>query len=195
MEQPQVTAQETAELLRLAQSTISVDGDWVEFGCYRGDTSVLLQKLLKDFGALKTHRLWLYDSFAGLPAKTVEDASVAGDAFKSGELFVTKREVIDKFRRANLPLPIVKKAFFADLDPVADLPAKIAFAFLDGDLYGSIKTSLRLVVPKLVSGAVLVVHDYNNPELPGVTQAVEEFLRANPTFRLAQRHTLAVLSR
>ncbi len=197
MEQPQVTKQETDELLRLAKSTLDagVDGDFVELGCYRGDTSVLLQKLLKDTDALATRKLWLYDSFAGLPDKTAEDSSVAGDAFRGGELFVTKREVIDKFRRASLPLPIIKKAFFSDLDPATDLPRTIAFAFLDGDLYGSIKTSFSLVVPKLSAHSLLIVHDYNNPELPGVARAVEEFLRAQPSFRLTQRHTLAILSR
>ena len=197
MEQPQVTKQETAELLRLAQSVLDskIEGDFVELGCYRGDTSVLLQKLLESSGALATRKLWIYDSFAGLPEKTAEDSSVAGDAFQSGELFVTKREVIEKFRRANLPLPVVKKAFFSDLDPTADLPATIAFAFLDGDLYGSIKTSLSLVASKLSSGATLVIHDYNNSELPGVSRAVDEFLLANPNYHLTQRHTLAILMR
>ena len=197
MEQPQVTKQETEELLRLAKSTLnnSVEGDFVELGCYRGDTSVLLQRLLKESGKLSEKKLWIYDSFAGLPEKTSEDSSVAGDQFKAGELFVSKREVLEKFKRSGLPLPIVKKAFFENLDPEKDLPEKIAFAFLDGDLYGSIKTSFELVLPKLSEKGIIIVHDYNNPELPGVSKAVEEFLNQNPDFSLSQKYSLALLSK
>lgn len=189
----QVTKQETEEILRLAEKSLSAAGDFVELGCYKGETSLLLARLLKSHGADK--KLWLYDSFAGLPEKTAEDASTAGEQFKAGELFVSKREVVEKFKRSGLPFPIIKKAFFEDLDPSADLPLEIAFAFCDGDLYGSIKTSLRLVLPKLSKDGVIIVHDYNNPELPGSSRAVDEFLRAHPDFRLTQKHTLAILTR
>ena len=104
----QVSKPETEEILRLAESTLSVEGDFVELGCYKGDTSLKLAKLLKP----SDKKLWLYDSFAGLPEKTREDQSAAGDQFKKGELFVTKREVVLKFKRAGLRVPIIKKAFF-----------------------------------------------------------------------------------
>ena len=189
----QVSKQETKEILRLAEKSLSVAGDFVELGCYKGETSLLLARLLKSHSSDK--KLWLYDSFAGLPEKTIEDASTAGEQFKAGELFVSKREVVEKFKRSGLPFPIIKKAFFDDLNPVSDLPTSISFAFCDGDLYGSIKTSLHLVVPKLIDGGTIVVHDYNNPELPGSSRAVDEFLHTHPDFRLTQKHTLAILTR
>ena len=194
MEQPQVAKAETEEIIRLANKVLleNVKGDFVEFGCYKGDTSVLLAKLLKDYKSGK--KLWLYDSFAGLPEKTVEDSSAAGDQFKKGELLVSKREVVEKFKRSSLPIPKIKKGFFENLNSTTDLPTEISFAFLDGDLYSSIKTSLNLVVPKLAEQGIVVVHDYNNPELPGSSRAVDEFLRTHPAFKLTQKHTLAILS-
>lgn len=199
----QVTPAETAVLLDLAAACLKLSGDWVEFGCYKGDTSVLLGRLLQQHHPIPpapTHsaapqptapRLWLYDSFAGLPEKSPQDLSGAGQPFQAGALAVTKHEVTTKLRRAGLKHVIVKKAWFSDLTP-ADLPDHIAFAFLDGDLYDSIKTSLRLVAPRLVPGARLVVHDYNNPELPGATRAVDEFLRSHPR-TLTVRHSLAIM--
>ena len=187
----QVSKKETEEILRLAKNSLASEGDFVELGCYKGDTSLLLAKLLKDSGSVK--KLWLYDSFAGLPAKTAEDSSSAGDAFKAGELKVTRREVAERFRRANLPLPAIKKAFFSELAS-PDLPQSVAFAFLDGDLYASIRDSLRLVVPKLSHDAIVIVHNYNNPELPGVSRAVDQFLGANPQLSLNRRFSLAILS-
>ena len=201
----QVTKQETEIILELAEKALEKPGDFVELGCYRGDTSVLLGKLLQkhasvgkqtsdnDRSEASTRKLWIYDSFAGLPEKTKEDASGAGQNFQAGELLVSKREVVDKIRRAGLRNVIVKKAWFNELAS-DDLPGQIAFAFLDGDLYESIRVSLQLVVPRLAAGAQFIVHDYNNPELPGSARAVDEFLRAHPEYRLEVRHSLAIIS-
>ena len=183
----QVSDKETEIILELAGSAPS-DGDFVEMGCYRGDTSLLLARLGRP--------LWLYDSFEGLPEKTLEDTSVAGDNFKAGELLVSKAEVVLRFKKAGLKVPRIKKAFFEDLT-ASDLPEKIAFAFLDGDLYQSIKTSLKLVAPKMVSGGIIVVHDYNNPELPGSYKAVDEFVKQNSarlSGTISVRETLAILT-
>lgn len=217
----QVISEETAEILRQAERCLRIEGDFVELGCYRGDTSILLGKLLqsntikikpsfsqtnliKTSSSHSVKSLWLYDSFAGLPEKTREDLSGAGANFQAGELSVTKREVIDKLHKNGLktsshPDPttssvIVKKAWFSDL-AATDLPERIAFAFCDGDLYSSIKISLKLVLPRLSDQGIIIVHDYNNPELPGSARAVDEFLRAHPDFRLQIRHTLAILTR
>lgn len=196
----QVSDIETKEILRLAGESLSlsgespsVAGDIVEMGCYEGDTSLLFAEMLKRAGSDK--KLWIYDSFEGLPEKTIEDASEAGRDFRKGELFTTKKYVKQRFLRANLPVPVIKKAWFSELNPETDMPERICFAFLDGDLYESIKISLELVVPKMADGGKIVVHDYNNIELPGVTKAVEGFLTKNPKWKLSQRESLGVLTR
>ena len=80
-EPQQVTKTETEIILELLEKSLNTEGDVVEFGCYRGDTSVLMKRLLEKNNSEKI--LWLYDSFEGLPAKTREDQSVAGDQFKA----------------------------------------------------------------------------------------------------------------
>lgn len=174
----QVSEKETKRILELAAECLSVPGDFVEFGCYKGDTSLLLAELLVEKSVDKgAKKLWIYDSFEGLPEKTCQDESVLGEDFKGGELFVTKREVKERFLRSGLPVPVVKKAWFKDLRP-EDLPEKIAFAFLDGDFYESIRDSLRLVAPRMTPNGVLIVHDYTNPALPGVGRAVDEWRKS-----------------
>ena len=167
----QVSELETEKIIEIAKEQVGAPGDFVELGCYKGDTSLLLAEVLGD----SDKKLWIYDSFEGLPEKSTEDASVIGENFKGGELFVTKREVKERFLRAGLPVPIIKKAWFKDLQD-EDLPEKIAFAFLDGDFYDSIKDSLKLVESKMNSGAKMIIHDYNNEALPGVKKAVDEWL-------------------
>ena len=168
----QVSEAETERIIDLAKKCLEVNGDFVELGCYKGDTSLLLAEVLRSSGK----KLWIYDSFEGLPEKGVEDESELGKDFQKGVLGVTKREVKERFLRAGLPVPVIKKAWFSELKD-DDLPKEIAFAFLDGDLYESIRDSLRLVGDRVVPGGVTLVHDYNNPALPGVARAVDEWMR------------------
>ena len=186
----QVSDKETEEILRIAGDSLASDGDFVEFGCYEGDTSLLLAEIIRKNPEKK---LWIYDSFEGLPEKGAEDFSESGKNFQKGELKVSKKYVKQRFLRANLPVPIIKKAWFNELNPSSDLPEQIGFAFLDGDLYDSIKTSLELVAPKMAENSVIIVHDFFNSELPGVTKAVEEFLDREKSFEFSRKFSLGIL--
>lgn len=189
----QVSELETERILEIARECLTVDGDFVELGCYRGDTSLSLAELLVEKSVEKpVKKLWIYDSFEGLPGKSKEDESEVGKEFQQGELAVTKREVKARFLRAGLPVPVIKKAWFNELTE-ADLPEKIAFAFLDGDLYESIRDSLRLVEDKVSKGSVIMIHDYDNPALPGVTRAVDEWLK-NRDIKMQKYRSLAIIN-
>ena len=166
----QVSEKETEYIINIASGCLEIPGDFVELGCYKGDTSLALAEVLK--GSDK--QLWIYDSFEGLPEKSSFDSSPLGENFKKGELLVTKREVKERFLRAGFKVPVIKKGWFSNFSS-SDLPEEISFCFLDGDFYESIRDGLRLIENKLSKGAVLIVHDYNNPALPGVKKAVDEW--------------------
>lgn len=227
----QVSELETEKILTVALGCLVVPGDYVEMGCYKGDTALLLADMLQrgaglcqemecsvdasgvpveklwesgrkdvdnllktcgndvgkcvetggkvaknlcETGGKTVKKLWIYDSFEGLPEKNEKDESVMGVDFKAGELAVTKREVKERFLRAGLKVPVIKKAWFSELTG-EDMPEKIAFAFLDGDFYESIRDSLGLVAPRMAEGGAMIVHDYENPALPGVKRAVDEW--------------------
>lgn len=182
---------ELAVLLRELNRAITATaaGDVVEMGCYKGATSVELQKAI---GKLRPEKkLYLYDSFAGLPDKGSEDSSPAGMQFRAGELPASKSEVIRRFKQASLPLPIIRKSWFSDLTS-KDMPARIAFAFLDGDFYESIMDSLKLIWPLLTNGATVVVDDYQNEALPGAQKAVDSWLKSHPA-SLTHETSLAII--
>ena len=174
------------------QNCLALAGDVVEFGCYAGDTSVEMAKVMQ--ASSEDKWLWLYDSFEGLPPKTVEDKSSLGWRFKTGELKVSVQTVAHKFKKLKLPDPVIKKGWFDQLDADADLPDQICFALLDGDYYASIKTSLALVHLKLTPGAIVMVHDYRNPALPGSARAVDEFMQAHAgEYTMRKSGTIAIL--
>jgi O-methyltransferase len=152
-----------------------ITGDIVEFGCYTGTTSLFIQRMLIAKGSTKN--LHTYDSFDGLPEKSKQDESPLGIDFKRGELRSTKSEFIHNFRKANLPLPIICKKWFHEVED-HEIPDRMCFAFLDGDYYKSIRSSLSLVLPRMQPGGIIIVDDYTNPALPGAKKAVDEVLSA-----------------
>lgn len=151
---------------------------------------MFIRRLLDCYNAAAEFHV--YDSFSGLPEKTSHDLSPAGEQFKAGELAVSKQEFIKQFKKAGLKVPYIHKNWFYEL-ATADVPDSISFAFLDGDYYESIRDSLRLITPKLSSGAVIVIDDYVSSALPGAARAVDEWCRLQP-WRLQAAHSLAVLS-
>ena len=176
------------ELRRVIDNGVS--GDVVEFGCYVGTTSVYLAQALMADGDKK--RLYVYDSFQGLPEKTKEDASPLGESFKPGELQATKKQFIKNIAQAKVTMPQIKKAWFSDLTET-DVPEKIAFAFLDGDYYASIVDPLKLIEKRLGKGAILVVDDYVNSALPGAAKAVDEWLKLHPNYSKKVEQSLAII--
>ncbi len=170
----QVSKEQLAVILSELEKVLPrLDGAVVEFGCYVGTTSLFVRRLLDACG--DTRAFHVYDSFEGLPAKTTQDESRAGEQFQAGELAVGKKQFMREFQKAGLRPPIIHKGWFKDLT-ATDVPSHIAFAFLDGDFYDSIRDSLKLVLPRMQPGGVIIVDDYVREALPGVAKAVHELL-------------------
>ena len=166
---------------------LGVPGDVVEFGCYEGTTSLFLARELET----TDRELYLYDSFEGLPEKSEEDMSVSGEQFAPGELRTSFNTLRHNFKKARLELPVVIKAWFDEVLE-EDVPRQIAFAFLDGDFYSSIMTSLELIWDKLAPGATVVVDDYKRDALPGVTRALYDWQKTHQCI-IAHEASLAII--
>lgn len=186
----QISTDEILAITRELRAVIKngVRGDVVEFGCYLGTTSIHIAKTL---ALHDLHEYYVYDSFDGLPDKSNHDTSPLGVQFKSGELTASKKQFINNMKQAKVKLPYIKKAWFSDLSPI-DIPEEIAFAFLDGDFYDSIKQSFKLIEKNMSKRSVIIVHDYNNPALPGSAIATNEWLR-NRDYQIKYEHSLAII--
>jgi len=185
----QVSKEQVAVILGELERVLEAgtNGAVVEFGCYIGTTSLFIRRLLNARG--DSREFHVYDSFEGLPPKTTEDESRAGEQFKAGELAVSKKQFLQQFQKAGLRPPVVHKGWFSNLTG-QDVPDNIAFAFLDGDFYESIKDSLKLVRSRLVPGAAIVIDDYAREALPGAKKAVDELLFGRPVFT---SHNLGII--
>lgn len=187
----QIEKQELKVILRELSGVLDkkVEGDVVEFGCYIGTTSLFLQRMITN----DKRKLYVYDSFQGLPDKSTHDQSPVGQQFEAGKLAATKQELIRNFKKAGLPLPHVTKGWFTDMR-TDDVPAVIAFAFLDGDYYDSVLYPLKLIWPHLSRGAVVVIDDYQNEALPGASKAVDAWLTSHSVKSFKVEQSLAIIS-
>ena len=151
-----------------------VPGDVVELGCHEGHSSVILQRILDQLDP--TRRLHVYDSFEGLPSLHEKDGATH---FRPGTIRTTRDVVIENFQRRGLKVPEIHQGWFEDTLPTG-LPERICFAYLDGDLYTSIMTSLQYVYPRLSPGAICLIDDYGRDVAAGVRQACDEYLADKP---------------
>lgn len=183
----QVNKDQVRVILHELENTLMLEGAIVEFGCYIGTTSLFIRRLLDSHHDGRAFHV--YDSFEGLPPKTEKDDSPAGTQFVAGELSVSKKQFLQEFHKGGLRPPTVHKGWFSELTDT-DMPSQIAFAFLDGDFYESLRDSLLLVLPRMQAGGIIIVDDYAREALPGVAKAVHELL---PDAKIHTTHNLGVL--
>lgn len=189
----QITREGLEVVISALEETLKtgVEGAIVEFGCYVGTTSVFIRRTLDQQHQSGMREFHVYDSFDGLPEKGSQDSNAAGVDFEAGKLYVTRKEFLQQFRSGNLRPPIIHKGWFNTLLP-SEVPEPIAFAFLDGDFYESIISSLRLVYPKMSKGGCIVVDDYQRETLPGVERAIRDFFQGKQ-YRLRAAQNKAII--
>lgn len=181
------------ELLREVD-VCGIDGDYVEAGVYRGGVSALLLHEARD--STRPRRVWLYDSFQGLPEPTLEDGLVAaewahgraqGHLRPIGKLQAPQAHVETLLvRQFGFPPEMISfvAKWLQDVD-VTEVPRQIAFLHIDLDWYESVKAAFRIFGPSLVPHAWIVIDDYGF--WPGARLATDEFVRRHyPSVTIAR---------
>jgi len=149
-----------------------IPGDVVECGSARGGSAALMALTLRKLG---THRkMWLFDTFEGLPAPSAQDPDRdIGDLF-TGTCVGTVEEVRDLFRRLDLSHEVeFVQGLFQNTLPLTPV-SQIAFLHIDGDWYESVKACLDHLYDHVTPGGVIQLDDYGYWK--GARKAVDEFL-------------------
>jgi O-methyltransferase len=154
----------------------NVSGDLVECGVWRGGASILMRAVLAANGD-ETRRVWLADSFAGVPPPDVAnykaDKGIRLDLY-AGVLAVPESEVRANFERYGLLDDQVRFLPGWFKDTLADAPIEsIAVLRLDGDLYESTIQALDGLYPRLSPGGFCIIDDYH--PIPACRQAVTDY--------------------
>jgi len=140
-----------------------VPGDLIETGVWRGGGTILMRAVLAAHG-VGDRRVWVADSFEGLPASDAQ-RDPGGDKLDiRGALAVSLEDVRANFAKYGLLDDSVQflVGWFSDTLPTAPIE-QLAVVRLDGDLYGSTMDAMSALYPKLSIGGYLIVDDYNDP--------------------------------
>lgn len=146
-----------ADLILLALSK-DIKGNVAELGVWKGGACILAAKLLKGTG----RKVYVCDSFCGLPAPSPEYPNDAGQVFhKLNHLRVAKADVIKNFKRFDALSDdvVFVEGYFSETLPTLNT-GDICCLRLDGDLYGSTWCSLKYLYPKLSVGGGCIIDDW-----------------------------------
>uniref|UniRef100_A0A6U7EL59 Macrocin O-methyltransferase n=1 Tax=Haptolina brevifila TaxID=156173 RepID=A0A6U7EL59_9EUKA len=175
-----------------------IHGDYVETGVQRGFSAVASGGALACRNMLrpKGHaRMWLYDSWEGFPASTVEDGEYGptvtdrltnrasfkrADPGRTFEMFAGKgyspEAVRQKLQNAGVATEdavVFRKGWFNDTFKQVR-PKRVAFLHIDSDIYQSVYDTLVAFYDLVEPGGVVLFDDFGHFE--GARRAFYKFL-------------------
>jgi hypothetical protein len=140
----------------------NVAGDFIETGVWKGGSCILMRGLLEVLEPEGDRRVFLADSFQGLPKsnpdKYPEDR---GLNLWADSLDISVEEVKANFQRYKLldDRVVFLPGWFKDTLPNAPIE-RLSLLRLDGDLYESTIQALENLYPKLSPGGYCIIDDY-----------------------------------
>lgn len=150
-----------------ARGVAHLDGEFWECGVYKGGSA----KLLTDVLDASPRPLRLFDTFRGF----LNVGPFDRDGVQDGRMFYSENAIQDvlwylKSSFVSIHTGPIPQSFVGLED------RRIAFANVDVDLYRPTCDALGFILPRIVSGGVIIVDDYGDPDWPGVARAVDEMV-------------------
>ena len=149
------------------------EGDYLEFGVYRGGSFIQAFHLAKKYGFSRM-RFFAFDSFLGLPTSE-------GTTFQEGEYHCSRELFTKAIRKAGVDLDKVRvvEGFYTDSlgndVKVNHEIKKAALIHVDSDLYVSAKQVLHFVQDLLQLGSIIVFDNWHTFEWAGEEVDLQQF--------------------
>jgi O-methyltransferase len=174
------TPRQLCFLMGCIDATAALAGPVVEVGCFRGNTTVWLNKHMDDVGIEKQY--FAIDTFTGFLEADIrhevgcrrksEQAQIIKDAFVSNKKsWVETTLSVNAVKRVTL---VQADASALDYTRYSD----ISLAIIDVDLYLPVKNSLARIYGRMAKGGIIVVDDCAAKDVlwDGALQAYSEFV-------------------
>ena len=173
------------KIYELIKEALKIPGDFCEFGTWKGSTALFMGKIINEIEPHSTRKVFVFDTFSGLPDATNKDGSYAKNQSKKYKGNKQNMEkIIDLFNlnhRINLIEGNAEKTipeFFNKQNPVI-----ISLAYFDFDLYNPTILAWKFIKDRLLKGSILAFDEgYTRDEWIGECQAVYEILN-DKTFK------------
>ena len=145
-----------------------IKGEIAELGVYKGETAKLIHHYCPD------RTLNLFDTFEGFSEK---DVSKENDQIRNSESVNNFKDTsVDSILRFIDPQNSnvrVYQGYFPETVNKKLEQSIFSFVHLDADLFEPTKNGLEFFYPRVSSGGIILIHDYN--AWPGCRKAVDEF--------------------
>jgi O-methyltransferase len=154
---------------------LGIEGDLVECGVYRGGSAAILGWSMMQLGDA-ARKLWLFDSFAGMPAATDKDGEFSRTL--EGKYVGSEESTRRLVREAGVPADrceIVVGRFEQTFATVST--PRTALLHVDCDFYDPVRLTLEKFFPSMPPGGFVVLNDYGIYR--GAKAATDEFLERN----------------
>ncbi len=180
------TMVDSAALFDLAQMvravlTFGIPGDFVECGVWRGGASFLMADLMRQAG-VRDRKVWLFDSFEGLPPPQEVDGPTAiayAANPESGGYYNNCRASLEDVRQTAMELGLspytefVKGWFEQTLPLYRQRVGRVGVLRIDADWHASVRCCLENLYDQVVEGGLIIFDDYYAYD--GCSLAVHEF--------------------
>jgi len=169
-------------IFHLLDSVLSLAGDIAECGVWQGSALIPTGLYLQRRAPGK--RLLGFDSFQGLDSAVSRDVALGGDddpRKRVGGFSNTSYEAVSqRVRQFGLADTVtLARGYFADTLP-RYTDSRFCFVHLDCVIYDSYRQCLEHFYPRMVTGGIILLDEYNDPPWPGCTKAVDEFVADKP---------------
>lgn len=153
-------------LYKMSQYAAAINGDFAECGVYQGGTAFFLAQQAK----AANKKIYLFDSFAGLPSSVNEH-----DNFhKEGDFYDTNFADVQNFLKEFKENIVFRPGFIpATLKGIEK--EKFSFVHVDVDLNQTVIECCEFFYPRLAAGGIMVFDDFGFPSCMGVRKAVEDY--------------------
>jgi len=163
---PLIAREKFLNNLASMQESIDRNASVAEAGVFEGDFAKLINEYYKE------RKIHLFDTFEGFAEEDIKkengmSSSKVGDYSKT-----TEDKVLSKLKYPKMVE--VHKGYFPET--AKKVKDKFCFVNLDMDLFEPTYQGLKFFEDKMVSGGVILVHDYYSDNYKGPAIAVSKFL-------------------
>jgi O-methyltransferase len=162
-----LSVREMWNICNWVRRTKKISGDIAELGVFNGGSAKLICEVEKQ------KKVFLFDTFEGLPETTAIDKLKKGDI--RGDNIEDVKDYLSAYSNT-----IFYKGFFPGSAATIDSKQQFSFVHLDADTYQSTLAAIIYFYPRLTKGGALISHDYRCVHTAGVKKAFDEFFKDKP---------------
>lgn len=139
-------------LIWAAKQAMSLPGDFVECGVFRGFKSYFICKYFQFEKVQK--QMWLYDTYEGIDENYTDGSPISKQEHNKPGLYNFVQEQFEQYANVN----VIKGTVPESLSSSA--PKQVAFLHLDMNSYQAEIGALEFFWPKIPIGGVIILDDY-----------------------------------